>query len=158
MPSKSPDLLIPAKRLLQALGGRLHARRKALGISATAAAESAGMSRVTWHRIEKGEGSVAASAYANAFHVLGMDTMSLESRKGDAGPVAPAGWLPARVAVAEYPELRKLAWQISDRERLSPREALSIYERNARHLDEAKLTDRERDLIEALRTALAGDV
>lgn len=159
MPSKSPDLLIPAQRLLQALGGRLHARRKALGISATAAAESAGMSRVTWHRIEKGEGSVAASAYANAFHVLGMnDTMGREGRKGDAGPAAPAGWLPARVAVAEYPELRKLAWQVSDRERLSPREALSIYERNARHLDEARLTDRERDLIEALRTALAGDV
>ena len=39
---------------LQELGAQIRARRKALGVSATAAAESAGMSRVTLHRIEKG--------------------------------------------------------------------------------------------------------
>ena len=40
---------------LQDLGARIRARRKSLGVNATAAAESAGMSRVTLHRIEKGE-------------------------------------------------------------------------------------------------------
>ncbi|RZI85374.1 MAG: XRE family transcriptional regulator [Rubrivivax sp.] len=159
MPAKSPELLMTAQRLLETLGRLIRARRKVLGISAIAAAESAGMSRVTWHRIEKGEGSVAASAYANAIHVLDMgEELGTEGRHTGVQPTALEGWLPARIAVADYPELRKLAWQVSDREQLSPREALSIYERNLRHLDESALIPGERALIEALRVALAGDV
>ena len=160
MPAKAPAPSRSAEHLLQALGRTILARRKALGISATAAAEAAGMSRVTWHRVEKGEGSVSVSAYANAMHVLGM-TMSVGA--GEVGGADPEGavlqgWLPARIAVADYPQLRKLAWQVSDTGLLSPREALSIYERNMRHLDEDALTARERALIDALRAALATDV
>lgn len=160
MPSKAPASMKSAERLLQVLGQQLRARRKALGISATAAAESAGVSRVTWHRLEKGEGSVAASAYANAVHVL---DLTCGPGIGDARPDMDTsevlqGWLPARIAVAEYPELGKLAWQVRAGEVLSPREALSIYERNIRHMDQSALTARERALIDALRMALAGDV
>lgn len=159
MPAKAPIPLKSAQQLLCMLGRQIQARRKQLGITAVAAAESAGISRVTWHRVEKGEASVAVSAYANAVHVLGM-TWELDA--GDSRPDsdAPAreGWLPARIAVIDYPELRKLAWQVSEGELLSPREALTIYERNSRHIDDASLTACERALIEALRAALADDV
>ncbi len=157
MPAKSPASLKSAERLLETLGRKIQVRRKELGISATAAAEAAGISRVTWHRIEKGQGSVAISAYANAVHVLGM-VWELGTGQPEAETPVLEGWLPARIAVADYPELRKLAWQVSGSETLSPREALSIYERNMRHVDESELTARERALIEALRAAFATDV
>jgi len=37
------------------IGDDIRRQRKALKVSATAAAESAGMSRLTWYKIEKGE-------------------------------------------------------------------------------------------------------
>ena len=64
------------------------------------------------------------------------------------------GWIPARVRLAEYPALKQLAWQVQGTDFLTPREALSIYERNWRHLDEQALQDHERSLIDALRSAL----
>ena len=57
---------------LVTLGHQIRAHRKALGVNATVAAESAGISRVTWHRIEKGEASVAMGAYAKALDTLGL--------------------------------------------------------------------------------------
>lgn len=142
---------------LQALGRELRARRKALGVSATAAAESAGISRVTWYRIEKGEPSVAAGAYAAAVEVLGLEWKLVEPGQ-PAGPEGASGCLPVRVRLADYPQLRQLAWHVQGTDVLTPREALSIYERNARHLDEAELSPGERALIDALRTAFSSDV
>lgn len=145
--------------MLQALGARVRTRRKALGVTATAAAESAGISRVTWYRIEKGEPSVAAGAYASAAAVLDLEWALADRNETPApAPGVAGGWLPVRIPLAEYPQLRKLAWHVQGTEVLTPREALSIYERNARHLDEAELSPHERALIDALRTALVPDV
>lgn len=47
---------------------------KSLPISAVAAAESAGMSRTTPHRIERGEPSVTAGAFPNAMTILVMES------------------------------------------------------------------------------------
>ncbi len=58
---------------------------------------------------------------------------------------------PARIRLADYPQLKQLAWQIQGTEELTPTEALDIYERNQRHLDAASLDPRERALIDALR-------
>ena len=52
--------------------------------------------------------------------------------------------------------LQQLAWQVQGSDELTPREALGIYERNWRHLDEAALLPRERSLIDALRLAFGG--
>lgn len=43
----------------------MHARRKALRITATSTAEAAGLSRVTLHRIERGEPAVTMGADLN---------------------------------------------------------------------------------------------
>ncbi len=143
---------------LQALGAQIRAQRKALRLSATVTAEAAGMSRVTLHRIEKGEPSVTMGAWCSAMAALGMAvqaTMPANERASTAQPPDGAGWIPARVALAHYPQLRALAWQVQGTDTLTPSEALDIYERNARHLDLQAMSADEQALLQALPLALS---
>ncbi len=134
--------------LLQ-LGRQIRAHRKGLGINATAAAEAAGMSRVTLHRIERGEPSVNIGAYVNAMLALGMNFLGhAESSESK------AGLIPARIRIDGYPQLKKLAWQLKEGVDLTPIEALGMYERNWRHIDQAALELTDRQLIDALRLGL----
>jgi len=158
MPAKSPANPAIVTEQLATLGTRIRTRRKALRVSATALAEAAGMSRVSVHRIEQGEPSVTMGAYLNVLAALGMafsatlGTDQLAENPAD----NKAGWLPARVRLADYPALRQVAWQVQGTDELTPREALGIYERNWRHIDETALLPDERNLIDALRLAFAG--
>ena len=141
----------PVDVRMQAMGAALRTRRKALGINMTAAAEAARMSRVTWHRLEKGEPRVAWGSLWAAATVLGM-----ELRLGDAGvgeaPLVSGESLPLRIRLADFPGLRRLAWQVGEGvQTLTPREAFGLYSRNARHLDLPALDERERSLLHALR-------
>ena len=130
-----------------------------------AAAEAAGISRVTWHRLEKGQSRVAWGSLLGAAAVLGLE---LEWAKEDDEETPPrqapslAAWLPLHIQLADYPGLDSLAWQIREGlEAVTPREALGLYERNWRHLDEASLTAHERALVRALHATFdgaAGDV
>jgi hypothetical protein len=101
---------------------------------------------------------VTMGAYLNAMVVLGLNfgvvkpAETIESQ----GAVDRDGWIPARIHMMEYPQLRQLAWQVQGADTLSPKEALDIYERNWRHLDEQALTLHERQLIDALRLAFEG--
>jgi hypothetical protein len=108
------------------------------------------MSRITWHRIEKGEPAVTMGAWMNAVTVVGL---ALQIPEDDIKKADRRGWIPARIRLADYPELEKLAWHVRDAQDLSAREALDIYERNLRHLDESALTAEEAQLLEALRDA-----
>lgn len=116
------------------------------------------MSRVSVHRIEQGEPSVTLGAYLNVLAALGMgfSAMAVGDEASEIAANDKAGWLPARVRLADYPALQQLAWQVQGVDELTPREALGIYERNWRHIDEAALLPRERNLIDALRLALGG--
>ena len=156
MPSIAPTSTPSHAASLAALGEAVRVRRKALRISATAAAEAAGISRVTLHRIEKGEPSVTAVAYMAVLWALGLDARATVR---DAGPAAARpmrkGWIPARIRLDDYPQPRELAWQVHGTPELTPAEALDIYERNWRHVDAGKLSEEERDLVDALRLALA---
>ncbi|MDP3636331.1 MAG: helix-turn-helix domain-containing protein [Azonexus sp.] len=158
MPAKSPANPSAVAEQLAALGARIRAHRKDLRVSATALAEAAGMSRVSMHRIEQGEPSVTMGAYLNVLAALGMTFSATvvgdEPSKNAADDKA--GWLPARIRLADYPALKQLAWQVQGTDELTPREALGIYERNWRHVDEAALLPRERNLIDALRLAFSG--
>lgn len=157
MKATAPLLSENAVKRLQALGGQIRAQRKALRISATAAAEAAGLSRVTLHRIEKGEPTVTIGAWVHVMEALGLHLGVQPSAKVTLAATGTdhKGWIPARIALADYPQLRALAWQVHGTDTLTPAEALGIYERNARHLDAQALEARERDLIDALRLALA---
>ena len=79
------------------LGAALRAHRKGLGISMTVAAETAGMSRVTWYRLEKGESSVAWGSLLAAAGVLGME-IHLGIRKDAGGRAASAAFFGETVA------------------------------------------------------------
>lgn len=153
MPASPPQIDSVVRARLTDAGQVIRARRKALGITVVAAAESARMSRVTWHRIEKGASNVTVAAYASALATLGLEwridpRATLESRPDDL-----AGGLPAEIRLADYPQLQRLAWHVRGISALSPREAWDIYQRNARHLDTAALGEGERVLRDALERA-----
>ena len=152
MPAASPPVGPQASTLLATLGARLRARRKALGVSATTAAEAAGISRVTLHRIEAGAPSVTIGAVAAAAHAVGLSILAVDVTDDDGTVTAAA--LPAVIAVADHPQLKQLAWQLGDAATLTPREAFALYERNWRHVDVDAMDDEERTLVRRLALAM----
>jgi len=150
MPAKNPKITRETAHRLSVLGGRIRAQRKKLKLNATVAAEAAGMSRITWHRIEKGEPAVTMGAWFNAVTVLGL---TLDIPETDIEGTDRRGWIPARIHLADYPQLEKLAWHVRNVDFLSAREALDIYERNQRHLDLDTMTPEEAQLLDTLRIA-----
>ena len=70
MPAKAPEPGPAVAAMLAGIGTRIRDRRKALGVSVVDVAEVAGMSRVTLHRIERGEASVTIGAYLNVITAL----------------------------------------------------------------------------------------
>jgi transcriptional regulator with XRE-family HTH domain len=155
MPAVAPTIGERVSAALAELGEQLRAERKRLGVSAVTTAEAAGMSRVTLHRIERGEPSVTIGAYANAAAALGLAL-------GVAGPppAAPSRAQPAseppRIRLADHPQLARVAWQHRGATEVTPAEALNLYERNWRHIDQAALAPQERALIHSLVASLGG--
>jgi transcriptional regulator with XRE-family HTH domain len=152
MPATSPPLREASAAALADLGRRIRAQRKQLRINATTTAEAAGMSRVTLHRIEQGEASVSIGAWMNAVTALGLRLDLIDPHSIN----KPASVLPETIRLADFPQLAALAWQLHDVERLSPQEALDLYERNWRHVDQSAIGPDERELIERLTQALGG--
>jgi len=137
------------QRQAKELARQLRQRRKALGVTVQNAAAASGMSRDTWYRMERGETTVTIGAWFNALAALGLRFgVGLEVEEGE--PPA-SDCIPLAVQLAEYPQLAALAWQMGDTVVLTPREAFEVYERNARHIDQAALTPAEKALITNLR-------
>lgn len=157
MPARAPPVGASAAIKLAALGERIRERRKALKVSAVDAAEAAGMSRVTLQRIERGESSVTIGAYIGAATAVGLELELVEphARRSANGARDKAAF-PARIRLADYPQLKKLAWQLHGVTTLAPQEALGLYERNWRHVDTAALDPAERSLVNALVQHLGG--
>ena len=138
---------------LSRLGETIHARRKALGVNATNTAESAGISRVTLHRIEKGEASVSMGAYMNVMSSLGINLVTAET----IDQAKENSSIPVKVMISDYPGLKQLAWHVRGTNTLTPIEARDIYERNWRHLEPNNINTKERNLINALKEGLGGN-
>lgn len=149
MPAKAPKVSHSEARLLQNLGESLRDQRKKLKLSTVTTAEAAGISRVTLHRIERGEPSVAASAYAKVVISLGL-SISLVDTFNPKTETKKKIKLPKKIRLDVYPQLKKLAWQLKAGTMMTPKDVLDLYERNSRHLDQSKLNQKERDLLEAI--------
>lgn len=149
MPAPSPQTTATADHRLTAFGRRIQARRKALKVSATTAAQAAGVSRMTLHRIERGEPSVTMGAYMNTLSALGLDVDVVMS----SGPQVIAQ-LPGGIRIEAYPQLRRIAWQLAPNIELTPEEAWGTYERNWRHVDVAALGAQELQLLADLARTL----
>lgn len=157
MPSTAPTISLEAGQRLEDFGRHIHARRKALKISAVTTAEAAGMSRMTLHRIERGEPSVTMGAYMNALAALGLGVEVIAPFESRAGEIATAPSAPTpttSVRVADFAQLRRLAWQLPADAELTPEEAWGTYERNWRHADPSALEDKERRLLAELARTL----
>ncbi len=156
MPANAPETSRASAETLAELGKQIRAQRKSLRVSAVAAAESAAMSRVTLHRIERGEPSVTMGAYLNAMTALGMK-LSISGRSdsiSNSETPNKQGWIPARINLENYPQLKQLAWPVQGTSELKPAEALGIYKPNWRHVETSALEAQEQNLIDALRLAL----
>jgi len=158
MPARPKHLSQATIDQLIALGQAIRTKRKALKISATTLAQAAGMSRITVHRIEAGEPAVTMGAYCNAMMALGMhigitpkQTLETTAAHRSDNPLSQSA---AYIRLTDYPQLKQLAWHVHGTNTLTPTEALGIYERNWRHLDESLLTQHEKELIESLRLEL----
>ena len=154
MPSAAPAPQGSCTERLEAIGEGIRARRRQLGITAVATAGAAGISRVTLHRIESGAASVTVGALINVLDALDLRLGQLEGGEPGDGQLAPgSGSIPGEIALAAYPELRKLAWQLKDNAWLSPAEAAGFYARNRRHLNLDVIEERERQLMETFDQA-----
>jgi transcriptional regulator with XRE-family HTH domain len=154
MPSTAPPSGPTTAAKLAAIGARLRTHRRALGVNATTVAETAGMSRLTLDRIERGEPSVPLGAYMSAVLALGLDLELIDPRAQHAQRGAT---LPETVRIADYPQLKRIAWQLDGVEALTPKEALALYERNWRHVDRVAMDEEERTLVRRLVEALGGE-
>lgn len=151
MPAAAPPIAPADKKRLALLGERIRTARKRQRVTAVAAAQAAGISRVTLHRIERGEPTVAVGAWVAVATALGLSFELLDA-KAAAGTTK----LPKRIRLRDFPQLKKLAWQLHGVDGISPQDALELYERNWRHLDRATLSEDEAALINALSRELAG--
>ena len=146
MPASSPPISNTLRKILLNLGCQLRAHRKQLGISATAAAEAAGMSRMTLNRIERGESSVAMGAYLGLAFALGLSLeivdLGVKNMK-----------LPEKIKIADFKQLKKLAWQLKGTKEITAKEALELYERNWRHVDIKAMSSSESELLRMLLEA-----
>lgn len=111
------------------------------------------MSRITLHRIERGEASVAMGAYLSVIFALGLTVQLVDpqsqKRKRDLLDQEP----PKKIRLADYKQLKRLAWHLKDTKEISPKEALDLYERNWRHIDAKAMDAHEQKLLEMLLAA-----
>jgi transcriptional regulator with XRE-family HTH domain len=145
IPLNTPKL----KKTLATIGDEIRRQRKGLNVSAQALSESAGISRVTLSRIEKGEGSVAMGAYIRVISALGL-SLKLLNPKDNNSNLNNQPDIETKIALDDYPQLKKIAWQIKKTSELKPLEALSLYERNWRHLRLNDMSAEEWALIQKL--------
>lgn len=142
------------QKALRELGRKLREYRKRMKISAQAAAEAAEISRVTLYRVELGEASVTMGAYISVIDSLGLKLELIDrAYAAQAEQSKPTQQILKKIRIADYKQLKKLAWQLKGTKELSAEEALNLYERNWRHIDLKKLDKKEEKLIRTLLKA-----
>ncbi|MEO6103576.1 MAG: helix-turn-helix transcriptional regulator [Pseudoxanthomonas sp.] len=117
-----------------ALGLKLRDARQRAHLTQAQLAERVGMPRQKLIQLEQGKPGVAVGAYAAVVAALGLE-VTLE---------------PARLRLADYPQLRQIAWNRPQEDRILERDALALYERNWRLIDRDRMPPHERALLERL--------
>ena len=166
-PLSSVPLPPPLGAELARIGQQIRQRRKAMKVSTQVASDSAGLSRMTWYRLERGENTVTLSGLLSALSVLGLSLhvshangvaqgQALSKSFGPDRPEAepslsdPTVHVPVHVDLGLYPQLQALSWHLPNVTQLTAREALSVYQRHRRHLQPEALTEHEKRLISGL--------
>lgn len=150
MISNSKKIGKDQESILRDLGARLRDYRKRMKISSIATAEAAGISRITLYRIERGEASVAMGAYMSVIYALGLKIQLEEIFEQKKVKKIDLQKIPKKIRIADYKQLKRLAWQLKSSKTLTPQETIDLYERNWRHIDFKNLEENEKKLISSL--------
>lgn len=89
------------------------------------------------------------SAYLSVICALGL-ALELVDPKNKKKKQTTETKLPQKIRLADFKQLKRLAWQLEGTEEVSPKEALDLYQRNWRHLDTKAMDAREQKLLAAL--------
>ena len=109
------------------IGQFIRQHRRSFKNTANAAAQTAGISRGTLHRVEKGEPNVSMGAYLNEISALDLNLhLSAKGSKGWEVNGDDVGKLPVRLSFSGYPQLKELSWHVQGVDELSLVEAHSI--------------------------------
>jgi transcriptional regulator with XRE-family HTH domain len=136
------------QEFLASLGQRILLQRKKLKVAAESVALAAAISRITLHRIEKGEPGVSMGAYISVIIALGLNLSIQEvaPKLNDADEEKN----PCEIAIKNYPQLKLISWQLKDDAVLNALEAKNMYERNQKYILFNEMTEHEKKLIKQL--------
>ncbi|MEG3190932.1 helix-turn-helix domain-containing protein [Lysobacter sp. D1-1-M9] len=123
-----------ATKLTRALGNALRTARQAEGLTQAQLAQRAGIARQKLIQLEQGKPGVAMAAYTAALDALGLQ-LALQ---------------PTQLRITDYPQLKRLAWNRPGDDLVTERDALALYERNWRLVDQEQMPARERELLQRL--------
>lgn len=124
----------PIERQFVGLGMQLRAAREQMHLTQQALAKRAGLTRQKLIQIEQGRPGVAHGTYEAVAAALGL-RLTLA---------------PATVRLGDYAQLRSIAWNRKQDDRVSEEEALALYERNWEHVDVEKMLPAENALLQRL--------
>jgi len=136
------------QEFLASLGQRILLQRKKLKVAAESVALAAGISRITLHRIEKGEPGVSMGAYMSVIIALGL-SLSIQEGALKLNDVEKDNYL-SEIAIKDYPQLKLISWQLKDDAVLNALEAKNMYERNQKYILFNEMTAHEKKLIKQL--------
>ncbi|UPG96553.1 helix-turn-helix domain-containing protein [Luteibacter aegosomatissinici] len=127
----TPD---PILQPLRDLGQMLKDARTRMGMTQAAVAHAAGVGRQKLIEVEQGKPSVAMGTYAAVMRALNL---------------IPTAGEPL-VAIDEFPQLKRLAWNRPGKRTIPEPDALALYERNWDLVDRNEMNDKERRLLDDL--------
>ena len=135
-------------QFLASLGQKILLQRKKLQVAAESVALTAGISRITLHRIEKGEPSVSMGAYISVIIALGL-SLGIDEKNPEFNDATEESNL-SDIAIQDYPQLKLISWQLKDDAVLNALEAKNMYERNQKYILFNEMTEHEKKLIKQL--------
>jgi len=136
------------QEFLASLGQRILLQRKKLKVAAESVALAAAISRITLHRIEKGEPGVSMGAYMSVIIALGL-CLSIQEGAHKLNDLEKDNHL-SEIAIKDYPQLKLISWQLKDDAVLNAFEAKNMYERNQKYIQFNEMTEQEKKLINQL--------
>jgi DNA-binding XRE family transcriptional regulator len=136
------------QEFLASLGQRILLQRKKLKVAAESVALAAAISRITLHRIEKGEPGVSMGAYMSVIIALGL-CLSIQEGAPKLNDLEKDNHL-SEIAIKDYPQLKLISWQLKDDAILNAVEAKNLYERNQKYIRFNEMTEQEKKLINQL--------
>ncbi len=131
------------QKFLASLGQRILLQRKKLKVAAESVALAAAISRITLHRIEKGEPSVSMGAYMSVIIVLGL-SLGIDEKNPEFNDAIKESNL-SDIAIKDYPQLKLISWQLKDDAVLNAFEAKNMYERNQKYIQFNEMTEQEKN-------------